>query len=64
MKILRCVNNGNFILIMVILFSVRFFNLSLNWLLLKFILFLLVIKVMGKMLNLGIKFYYIKSLRY
>lgn len=64
MKILCCVNNGNFILIMVILFSVRFFNLSLNWLLLKFILFLLVIKVMGKMLNLGIKFYYIKSLRY
>lgn len=60
MKILRCVNNGNFILILGILFSVRFFNLSLNWLLLKFILFLLVIKVMGKMLNLGIKFYYIK----
>lgn len=64
MKILRCVNNGNFILILGILFLVRFFNLSLNWLLLKFILFLLVIKVMGKMLNLGIKFYYIKSLRY
>lgn len=64
MKILRCVNNGNFILILGILFSVRFFNLSLNWLLLKFILFLLVIKVMGKMLNLGIKFYYIKCLRY
>lgn len=64
MKILRCVNNGNFILILGILFSVRFFNLSLNWLLLKFILFLLVIKIMGKMLNLGIKFYYIKCLRY
>lgn len=64
MKILRCVNNGNFILILGILFSDRFFNLSLNWLLLKFILFLLVIKIMGKMLNLGIKFYYIKCLRY